>query len=80
MIIGPLLPSPNSISNLQLKSHDLEIENEKVLEQALHMHAHATTDFAEALFLAQGQRMGCGTMLTFDAKAARMTAVERVAG
>ena len=80
MMIGPLLSSPNSISNLQLKSHDLEIENEKILKQALHMHAKATADFVQALFLAEGQCIGCGTMLTFDANAARMTAVKRVAG
>ena len=68
-----------NIFNLLLDSYDIEIDNEKVLEQALHVYENATSDFAECLFLAQYQRMGCGTMLTFDAKAARITGVELVA-
>ena len=69
-----------NVFDLLLESYDIEIENEKVLEQALHTHANATADFAECLFLAQYQRLGCNTMLSFDAKAARMTGVELVAG
>ena len=68
-----------SIFNLLLDSYDIEIDSEKVLEQALHIYENAASDFAECLFLAQYQRMGCNTMLTFDAKAARMTGVELVA-
>ena len=60
-----------AIFRLLLESYDVQIENEKVLEQAVHTYQHATVDFAECLFLAQYQRMGCQTMLTFDAKAAR---------
>ena len=69
-----------NVFNLLLESHDIEIDNEKVLEQALHIYDNAVSDFAECLFLAQYQRLGCHTMLTFDTKAARMTGVELVAG
>ena len=68
-----------SVFDLLLESYDIEIDNEKVLEQALHIYANAAADFAECLFLAQYQRMGCQTMLTFDAKAARMAGVQLVA-
>ena len=68
-----------NILNLLLESYDIEIDNEKVLEQALHIYENAASDFAECLFLAQYQRMGCSTMMTFDAKAARMTGVDLVA-
>ena len=69
-----------SVFNLLLASCDIEIDNEKVLEQALHIYENSSSDFAQCLFLAQYQRMGCDTMLTFDTKAARMTGVELVAG
>ncbi len=68
-----------TIFNLLLESYDIEIDNEKVLEQALHIYENAASDFAECLSLAQYQRMGCSTMMTFDAKAARMTGVDLVA-
>ena len=67
-----------NIFNLLLESYDIEIDNEKVLEQALHIYENAASDFAECLFLAQYQRLGCSTMVTFDAKAARMAGVELV--
>ena len=66
------------IFRLLLESYDVQIENEKVLEEAIHTYQHATVDFAECLFLAQYQRMGCQTMLTFDAKAARLEGVSLV--
>ena len=72
-------PQVLSVFDLLLESYDIEIDNEKVLEQALHIYANAACDFAECLFLAQYQRMGCQTMLTFDAKAARMAGVQLVA-
>ena len=72
-------PQVLSFFDLLLEAHDIEIDNEKVLEQALHLYANAACDFAECLFLAQYQRMGCQTMLTFDAKAARMAGVQLVA-
>ena len=72
-------PQVLSILDLLLESYDIEIDNEKVLEQSLHIYANAACDFAECLFLAQYQRMGCQTMLTFDTKAARMAGVQLVA-
>ena len=72
-------PQVLSVFDLLLESYDIEIDNEKALEQALHIYANAAADFAECLFLAQYQRMGCQTMLTFDAKAARMAGVQLVA-
>ena len=72
-------PQVLSFFDLLLEAHDIEIDNEKVLEQALHLYTNAACDFAECLFLAQYQRMGCQTMVTFDAKAARMAGVQLVA-
>ena len=68
-----------NVFNLLLESYDIEIDNEKVLEQALHIYENAASDFAECLFLSQYQRMGCSTMMTFDAKAARMAGVDLIA-
>ena len=68
-----------AIFRLLLESYDVQIENEKVLEQAVHTYQNASADFGECLFLAQYQRMGCQTMLTFDAKAARIEGVSLVA-
>ena len=72
-------PQVLSVFDLLLESHDIEIDNEKVLEQALHIYANAACDFAECLFLAQYQRMGCQTMLTFDTNAACIAGVQLVA-
>ena len=72
-------PQILSVFDLLLESYDIEIDNEKALEQALHIYANAAADFAECLFLAQYQRMGCQNMLTFDTKAARMAGVQLVA-
>ena len=69
-----------NVFNLLLESYDIEIDNEKVLEQALHIYDNAASDFAECLFLAQYQRLGCDTMMTFDAKAALMDGAQLVAG
>ena len=68
-----------AVFRLLLESYDVQIENEKVLEQAVHTYQNASADFGECLFLAQYQRMGCQTMLTFDAKAAPMQGVSLVA-
>ena len=62
-----------------LETRDIEINNEAVLEQALRTYEKSTADFSECLFVAHYQQLGCDTMLTFDAKAARMIGVELVA-
>ena len=67
------------IFRLLLESYDVQVENEKVLEQAVHTYQNASADFGECLFLAQYQHMGCQTVLTFDAKAARMEGFSLVA-
>jgi predicted nucleic-acid-binding protein len=56
----------------------LRIENEAVLEHALYLYGGETAkaDFAECLFLAQYQRMGCTNMASFDAQAQRMPNVK----
>lgn len=67
------------IARKLLETRDIEIGNEAVLEQALRTYEKSTADFSECLFLAHYQQLGCDTMFTFDAKAARMTGVELVA-
>ena len=67
------------IARKLLETRDIEIDNEAVLEQALRTYEKSTADFSECLFLAHYLQLGCGTMLTFDAKAARITGVELVA-
>jgi predicted nucleic-acid-binding protein len=59
-----------------LETNDLQIDGEPLLERALHHWENSSADFAECLFWAQYQHMGCRAMLTFDAKAARMDGVE----
>jgi predicted nucleic-acid-binding protein len=54
----------------------LHIEHEQVLEQALYAYDQNRADFAECLFAAHYQRMGCRSMLTFDTKAARLDGVD----
>lgn len=61
-----------------LEANDLQIDGEQVLEQALHAWENSSADFAECLFLAHYQRMGCRAMLSFDAKAARVDGVELI--
>ena len=61
-----------------LESYDVQIENERVLEQAVHSYENSSADFGECLFWAQYRNMGCSAMMTFDAKAARMDGVELV--
>ena len=62
-----------------LETEDLQIQDEQVLEQAIYSYENNAADFAECLFWAQYQRMGCRAMLTFDAVAARTGGVDLVA-
>lgn len=61
-----------------LEVRDLQIDGEAILERALLHWEGSNADFAESLFLAQYQHIGCSAMMTFDAKAARMDGVELV--
>ena len=62
-----------------LEVRDIQIDGEAILEQAILHWEGSNADFAECLFLAQYQHLGCSAMLTFDAKAALMEGVELVA-
>jgi predicted nucleic-acid-binding protein len=46
--------------------HDLMIDDEAAVEEALQTYENANVDFAECLFYATCRRRGCGTMMTFD--------------
>lgn len=59
-----------------LETAFLQIENEAVLEQALYLYDSSKADFAECLFCAQYQRMGCRSMASFDEKAQAMSHVD----
>lgn len=58
-----------------LETAFLQIENEAMLEQALYLYDSSKADFAECLFCAQYQRMGCRIMASFDEKAQAMSHV-----
>jgi predicted nucleic-acid-binding protein len=60
-----------------LETAPLRIDNEAALEHALYLYdgEGAKADFAECLFSAQYQRMGCRVMASFDEKAQRMDKV-----
>ena len=68
------------VFRLLMETYEIQVESEKVLEQALHTYKNSSADFAECLFLAQYQGMGCSHMLTFDKKAARMDGVSLISG
>ena len=61
-----------------LEARDLSVENEDVLEQALHTYENSNTDFADCLMLARYLRIGCVSMLTFDARAAKLAGAELI--
>ncbi len=61
-----------------LETQDLQIDGEQVLEQAIYVYENNNCDFAECLFWAQYQRMGCRVMLTFDTAATRIDGVKLV--
>jgi predicted nucleic-acid-binding protein len=61
-----------------LETAPLRIDNEAVLEHALYIYGgeNVKADFAECLFSAQYQRMGCRSMASFDEKAQRLSNVQ----
>ena len=62
-----------------LESREVQFENGDVIEQALYDFENSNADFADCLMVAQYRRLGCTTMLTFDAKAARVPGGELLA-
>jgi predicted nucleic-acid-binding protein len=63
-----------------LKSGDIMIENEGVLEEALHAYQNSSADFADCLINARYRSLGCASMLTFDATAAKLPGAELLVG
>jgi predicted nucleic-acid-binding protein len=59
-----------------LEAGDLLVENEEVVEAALHYFENSNVEFADCLMVARYQRMGCNAMLTFDIKAAKLPGAE----
>ena len=55
-----------------LETQDLLIESEATLEQALHDYKNSRADFADCLMTARYRQLGCRSMLTFDAEAAKL--------
>ncbi len=55
-----------------LESRDLLFESEAAVEQALYHFEEGKAEFADCLMIAQYQYLGCATMLTFDAGAAKL--------
>jgi predicted nucleic-acid-binding protein len=58
---------------------DIVFEDDAVVEQSLEAYADSNADFAECLMIAQYQRLGCSSMLTFDARAAKLPGGELLA-
>jgi predicted nucleic-acid-binding protein len=58
-----------------LETAQLQIEQEPVLEHALYLYDTQTADFAECLFAAQYERLGCRNMVSFDEIPPRMVQV-----
>lgn len=64
--------------NSLLDTHELEFQDEAAIEHALHRYRSGAAEFADCLHAGLGavaQRM---PLLTFDAKAARLSGVQRV--
>lgn len=64
----PDLNKPAVVAMLRqlLVLHDLVIDDEVAVEEALHAYENVNVDFAECLFHAIYQSRGCTTMMTFD--------------
>lgn len=59
-----------------LESRDLNFEDEESLEEALYLYEDSKAEFADCLLVARYLRLGCSSMLTFDARAARLPGTE----
>ncbi len=65
------LNKPSVVAMLRqlFELHDLVIDDELAVEEALHTYENVNVDFAECLFHATYQRRGCNAMMTFDKRA-----------
>jgi predicted nucleic-acid-binding protein len=59
-----------------LESRDLQFEDEEAIEEAVYHFENGAADFADCLMTTRYRRLGCKSMLTFDAKAARLPGAE----
>ena len=59
-----------------LESRDIQIEQEGILEQAIHYYGNHNADFADCLMVSRYQRSGCESMLTFDTKDSKLPGSE----
>jgi predicted nucleic-acid-binding protein len=64
---------------LFLQASNLIFEDEQAVGWALRLYETSKADFAECLMLAHYQRLGCSTMLTFVAGAAKLPGGELLA-
>ncbi|HXV00465.1 MAG TPA: type II toxin-antitoxin system VapC family toxin [Caulobacteraceae bacterium] len=63
-----------------LESIDFAIDDEPTLEEALHAYQNTSADFADCLINARYRSLGCGGMVTFDTKAARLPGAKLLGG
>ncbi len=63
-----------------LETAELEFQTEAAVERALHMYREGAAEFADCLHAGLCAAAGRAPLLTFDAKAARLANVERLAG
>jgi predicted nucleic-acid-binding protein len=59
-----------------LEIDDLLIDDEAVLEEALHLWKNHPTDFADCLIAAKSLRLGCTRLVTFDVAASKLPKAE----
>lgn len=62
----------DEFKRLLLEASNLIFEDEQAVGWALRLYETGNADFAECLMLAHYQRLGCSSMLTFDAHAAKL--------
>lgn len=63
-----------------LEAADVEFEHAPTVEEALYVWGqHPEADFADCLMTARAAQLGCSRLVTFDAGAARLPGVERLA-
>ena len=65
--------------NALLETQELEFQSEAALEQALHLYRQGTAEFADCLHAGLCNAFDHAPLLTFDAKAARLPAIQLVA-
>jgi predicted nucleic-acid-binding protein len=65
-----------SVFKQLLESRDLNFEDEEALEEALYRYEDSKAEFADCLLISRYLRLGCSSMLTFDARAARLPGTE----